>query len=216
MKNYKYIFFDLDGTITDPGEGITNSVAHSLKYYGIEVADKRELYTFIGPPLYASYMKYYGFSRDEAHRAVERYREYYADKGVFECTLYPGIERLLRRLAESDKRVVLATSKPEIFANKILKHFGLEPCFDLVAGATLDSTRVEKADVIKYALDSLGITCADEVLMIGDREHDVLGAAAFNIDALGVTFGYGSRAELEAAGAGDVAESVEDIENLLF
>ena len=216
MKNYKYIFFDLDGTITDPGEGITNSVAHSLKYYGIEVADKRELYTFIGPPLYASYMKYYGFSLDEAYRAVERYREYYADKGVFECTLYPGIERLLRRLAESDKRVVLATSKPEIFANKILKHFGLEPCFDLVAGATLDSSRVEKADVIKYALDSLGITCADEVLMIGDREHDVLGAAAFNIDALGVTFGYGSRAELEAAGAGYVAESVEDIENLLF
>ncbi len=216
MKNYQYIFFDLDGTITDPGEGITNSVAHSLKYYGIEVADKRELYPFIGPPLYASYMKFYGFSEAEAHRAVDRYREYYSHKGVFECTLYSGIEGLLKRLYESGKKVVLATSKPEVFANKILAHFGLDAYFDLVAGATLDSHRVEKADVIKYALNTLGLTRTDEVLMIGDREHDVLGAAAFNIDAAGVTFGYGSRQELEQAGAKYILEGVEDIEKLLF
>lgn len=216
MKDFKYILFDLDGTITDPGEGITNSVAYSLKTYGIEVADKKELYTFIGPPLYASFMKYYGFSEEQSIEAVARYREYYSDKGVFECTLYDGIERLLARLSAEGKKIILATSKPELFAVKILAHFGIDKYFYHVAGATMDGHRIEKADVIEYAFKNLGITDRENAVMIGDREYDIIGAKQCGISSIGVTYGYGSREELQNAGAELLCERVEDIEKSLL
>ncbi|MEE0929266.1 MAG: HAD family hydrolase, partial [Acutalibacteraceae bacterium] len=216
MKNFKYILFDLDGTITDPGEGITNSVAYSLKSYGIYVEDKSQLYPFIGPPLYASYMKYYGFSKDRALEAVERYREYYSEKGVFECTLYAGIKELMQKLSSSGKKVIIATSKPEYFAKMILEHFGLTDYIALVSGATLDSHRVEKADIIKFAFDALGITEPEKAVMIGDREFDILGAKANGISSVGVTYGYGSEQELQNAGADFICQGVEDIEKLLL
>lgn len=216
MKNFKYILFDLDGTITDPGEGITNSVAYSLHTYGIEVADKRELYPFIGPPLFASYMKYYGFSEEKALEAVDRYREYYSVKGVFECSLYSGMEELLKALNDEGKTLIVATSKPEHFARQVLAHFGVEKYFHHLAGATMDSHRIEKADIIRLALSDLGVTDTEKVVMIGDREFDVLGAKENETASIGVTYGYGSREELEKAGADVICDTVEELASVLL
>ena len=216
MKDFKYILFDLDGTITDPGEGITNSVAYSLNTYGIEVADKRELYPFIGPPLFASYMKYYGFSEEKALEAVDRYREYYSVKGVFECSLYTGMEKLLKALSEAGKTLIVATSKPEYFARQVLAHFGVDEYFHHLAGATMDSHRIEKADIIRLALSDLGITDVENAVMIGDREFDVLGAKENKMVSIGVTYGYGSREELENAGADLICDSVEELISTLI
>mgnify|MGYP003289014967 CR=1 FL=1 len=215
MKNYEVVLFDLDGTLTDPGEGITNSVAYALKKYGITVEDKTELYKFIGPPLHESFEKYYGFSKDESLKAVECYREYYRDKGIFENIVYGGVENLLKKLCESGKKIVLATSKPEVFAKNILRHFELSEFFFFEAGANLDGSRTNKADVIEYALENAGIIDKSAVVMIGDREHDIIGANKNGIDSIGVLFGYGSREELEKAGATHIAETVDDILNYL-
>lgn len=212
---YQTILFDLDGTLTDPGEGITNSVAYSLAKYGIEVTDRRTLYKFIGPPLYESYMNFYGFSEPQAHEAVEYYREYYRPRGIFENRVYDGIPRLLADLKGAGLRLLVATSKPEGFSNQILEHFGLSQYFDFVAGSTLDGSRIRKGDVIAYALEQSG---ADPkgCLMIGDREHDVLGAAEHGIPCLGVTFGYGSLEELVCAGARAVVDDVESISRFIL
>ncbi len=216
MKNYDIILFDLDGTVTDPKEGITNSVAYSLKSYGIEVEDKNELCKFIGPPLYASYMKYYGFSEEKAIEAVDRYREYYSVKGIFECFLYPFMETLLKNLNKAGKTVVIATSKPEYFARQVLEHFGVDKYFYHIAGATMDGHRIEKADIIKYAFNNMGITDMSKAVMIGDRKFDILGAKVLGMDSIGVTYGYGSREELTKAGATYICEGVEDIEKILL
>ena len=212
---YQTILFDLDGTLTDPGEGITNSVAYSLRHYGIDVADRRELYKFIGPPLYESYINFYGFSEAQAHEAVEVYREYYRPKGIFENRVYDGIPELLRTLKAAGKTLLVATSKPEGFSRQILEHYGLSGFFDFVAGSTLDGSRIRKGDVIAYALSRTGAD-PKSCLMIGDREHDVLGAAEHGIPCLGVTFGYGSRHELKQAGAIYVANSVDDISRFIL
>ena len=215
MNKFDTILFDLDGTITDPAEGITNSVAYALKKFGIEVENKSDLNCFIGPPLYASFMKYYGFSKENAEKAVDFYREYYADKGIFECKLYDGIKELIIKLYSAGKRAVLATSKPEFFAEKLLKHFGLFDYFYHIAGATMDGSRIEKTDIINYAFN--GMKIGDEnAVMIGDREFDIIGAKNVGIASIGVTFGYGSLEELEKAGADYIADMVEDIEKLLL
>lgn len=212
---YDVILFDLDGTLTDPGEGITNSVAYALRKYGIEVPDRRELYKFIGPPLYESFMKYYGFDRAGGLAAVEAYREYYRDRGIWENRVYDGIPALLGELKAAGKKLVLATSKPEEFANMILEHFDLSRYFDFTAGSTMDSARVAKADVLRYALDSLHIAPSERVIMVGDREHDVLGAKAVGLGCVGVLFGYGDRPELEHAGAKAIAADVDELGRLL-
>ncbi|MBQ2847177.1 MAG: HAD family hydrolase [Clostridia bacterium] len=215
MKKYSVVLFDLDGTLTDPGIGITNSVMHALKKYGIEVEDRAELYKFVGPPLIDSFERYYGFSHDEAVKSVAYYREYYRDKGMFENSVYDGIEDLLKRLCEKGKNIILATSKPEPFAKEILRHFDLEKYFFFAAGSTMDETRTNKADVIEYALSECLITDKTSVVMVGDREHDIIGAKKNGIDSIGVLFGYGSREELESAGATYIAETVEDIEKYI-
>ena len=211
MSKYDVILFDLDGTLTDPGMGITNSVMHALKKYGIEVEDRKTLYKFIGPPLIESFEKYYGFSHEEAVKSVDYYREYYRDKGIYENTVYDGIEKLLVYLSENGKKIILATSKPEPFAKEILRHFGLDKYFLFAAGSTMSETRTNKAEVIEYALAECGITDKSSVVMVGDREHDIIGANRNSVDSIGVLFGYGSREELEAAGATYIAETVEDI-----
>lgn len=208
---YNTILFDLDGTLTDPGIGITNSVAYALKKHGIEVTDRTKLYPFIGPPLLDSFQRFYGFSEEQSEQAVADYREYFREKGLFENEVYSGVEELLQHLKESGKRLIIATSKPEEFAVKILKHFGLASYFDYIVGATMDSSRSKKGDVIAYALEVCGITDKTDVVMVGDREHDVLGAKENGLDSVGVLYGYGSREELEKAGATCVAETVEDI-----
>lgn len=215
MKNYDAVLFDLDGTLTDPGEGITNSVAHSLKKYGIEVEDKTSLYKFIGPPLHESYEEYYGFSREEAMKAVDYYREYYRAKGIYENELYDGVENMLSALYASGKKIILATSKPEIFAKEILRHFGLAKYFTYVAGANLDGTMTDKAEVVAYALTEGGVKDKSTAVMVGDRKHDIIGAKKNGIDSIGVLFGYGSREELETAGADCIAENADEICRIL-
>lgn len=207
---YKVILFDLDGTLTDPGVGITNSVAYALRHYGIEVSDRTSLYPFIGPPLNDSFMKYYGFDAKKAMEAITVYREYFSTKGLFENEVYEGVEELLKQIRASGRKIVLATSKPEEFAVRILEHFDLIKYFDVVAGASMDEKRNKKGDVIAYAMEKGSFT-ADEAVMIGDREHDVLGAKENALPSIGVLYGYGNREELENAGADFIAEAPGDI-----
>lgn len=213
--NYKYVLFDLDGTITDSGVGIINSIVYALKKYGIEVEDKSQLNKFVGPPLGDSFEKYYGFSKEKAIEAVDYYREYYREKGLFENLVYDGFEDLVKTLKDNNKELVVATSKPEIFAKQILEHFNLSKYFTYIAGSTLDGTRAKKGDVIKYALESCEIKDLSQVIMVGDREHDVIGAKQAGIKSIGVLYGYGNREELEEAGADFIAENVMDILGIL-
>ncbi len=216
MNNKSYILFDLDGTLTDPGEGITNSVAYALRKFGIAVEDKKSLYSFIGPPLIDSFTKYYGFSKQQAVKAVEYYREYYREKGIFENQLYDGIPELLKRLCKAGKTVILATSKPEPFAKQILEHFGIDQYFHFVAGATMGETRTKKSEVIAYALERCGISAKEKTVMIGDREMDILGAHSMGLEAIGVLYGYGDRGELETAGADRIVQNVEELRKIFF
>ena len=212
----EYILFDLDGTLTDPAIGITNAVMHALKKYGIAVSDRKELYKFIGPPLWDSFEKYCGFSKEEANTAVEYYREYYRDKGMFENQVYDGCEGLLKELKDNGKILIVATSKPEVFAEQILEHFGIAKYFTFIAGSTLDGSRVKKGDVIRYALESCKIIDGSQAIMIGDREHDIIGAKEMGLSSIGVLFGYGSRAELEEAGADFIVSTIEDIGKVIL
>jgi phosphoglycolate phosphatase len=213
---YKYILFDLDGTLTDSGIGITNSVMYALKKYGIEVSHRSELYRFIGPPLWDSFENYYGFSKEEAKTAVEYYREYYRDKGIFENLIYDGFEDLLKTLKDNNKILIVATSKSEVFAKQILEHFDIAKYFTYIAGSNLDGTRVKKDEVIKYALESCNIMDLSKAIMIGDREHDIIGAKEVGINSMGVLFGYGDRNELEKAGADFIVDTVSDIGKVLL
>ena len=212
---YNIVLFDLDGTLTDPGEGITNSVAYALKKFNIEVEDRKELYNFIGPPLIDSFMKFYGMNYEDGLKAVEYYREYFGVTGIFENTMFDGIPELLDKIKKSGRKISLATSKPEQYAVRILEHFGLTKYFDFIGAATMDESRSKKADVITYTLNNLGVTDKSEVVMIGDRHHDIEGANLNGLDSIGVLFGYGDRNELEKAGATYIAETINDINKFL-
>ena len=213
--NYKNIFLDLDGTLTDSGEGIMNSVAYAMRKFGIEETDREKLRSFIGPPLYASFMREYGFDLEKSMLAVEYYREYFAPKGIYENRPYDGIPELLSALKNDGRRLYLATSKPEPYALEIVKHFGLYEYLDGLFGSTMTEERTKKEEVVAYALENTGIASTD-VVMIGDRNHDIIGAKANGVASIGVLFGYGDREELEVAGADIIAESVEDLKRILF
>ena len=208
---YKYILFDLDGTLTDPGLGITNSVMYALKKFDITVNDRTSLYKFIGPPLRESFETFFGFTPEQSELAVKYYREYFADTGLFENTVYDTIPELLKELKELGRTLIVATSKPEVFAVRILKHFGLYDHFDIVAGAALDNSRNRKADVICCAMKQCGAAQKTETVMVGDRMHDIIGAKENGIDSVGVLYGYGDMAELQNAGADHIAVEPMDI-----
>ena len=208
---YHTILFDLDGTLTDSGPGITNSVAYALKKWNIEEKDINVLRKFVGPPLDVSFAKYYGFSKEKCVQAIQYYREYYLTKGIYENQVYDGMEDLLKWLRDTGRRAIVATSKPEPSAIHVLEYFHMDSYFDIIAGATMDGSRVEKSDVIRYALDRAGIRDLSGVVMVGDRENDIQGAKANGLDSIGVLYGYGSREELEEAGAMQIAETVEDL-----
>ena len=216
MKQYKYLLFDLDGTITDSETGITRCVAYALNYFGIQVNDLRELSPFIGPPLLDSFKDFYNFTDEQATVAVAKYRERFADKGILENELYPGIEELLADAQKNGKTVILATSKPEIFAKRILDHFGLSDYFSFVAGSGLDGSLHTKTDVINYILQSNQITNLESVVMIGDRKHDIIGAKNVGIDSIGVLYGFGDYKELSDAGADHIAENIPALRKLLL
>lgn len=212
---YQFLLFDLDGTLTDPGLGITNSVRYALNKFHIEEPDRTALYRFIGPPLLDSFMEFYGFSREQSDLAVQYYREYFKVKGLYENQVYDGIPELLTALKERGRTLLLATSKPEEYAVEILKHFHLDHYFDFVAGATMDGSRSKKADVIAHALDLGKFSRLSSAVMIGDREHDILGAGQMGLDSIGVLYGYGSEAELRAAGATHIATYPGDLLSLV-
>lgn len=215
MSGLKYIFFDLDGTLTNPAEGITNSVAYALKYYGISVSDKTPLYKFIGPPLAQSFTDFYGFSPDKAKEAVEKYREYFADIGIFENMVYEYIPEVLEKLKNAGFSLAMATSKPEVFAKRIADKFELTKYFDFIGGSLLDNSRTDKGEVIEYVLSSLKAD-REKTIMVGDRSHDILGAKKCSVKSLGVLYGFGSLDELKNAGADYIAETPKELETLLL
>ena len=198
---YKYCLFDLDGTLTDPAIGITNSVMYALEKFDIYVEDRSELYPFIGPPLDYSFKTFYGFSDEQAVQAIKYYRENFSVTGLYENKVYDGIPEMLEALQTKGVKIALATSKPYEFSIKILKHFDLYKYFDFFGAATMDGRISKKADVISHLLDEMGAESKDEILMVGDRYHDIEGAKANDLKSAGVLWGYGSKEELQNAGA---------------
>lgn len=214
MKNYDVILFDLDGTLTDSSPGIINSIIYALKKYNISVEDMSVLKKFLGPPLHESFKEFYGFNDEKAMEATEFYREYFKAKGLLENRVYDGIPELLKNLADNGKRLIVATSKPQEFTDKIMQHFDLAKYFEFVAGSNMDGTRSKKAEVIEYALNKCKITDKSKVVMVGDRKHDIIGAKAVGIDSIGVEYGYGDYDELKSAGATHIAKTVNDLKVL--
>ena len=213
--NQNYIFFDLDGTLTESGPGILKSVRYALAKYGIEEPDDAALRRFIGPPLVYSFSTFYGLSQEESVRAMAFYREYYAVKGIFENSLYRGIPELLSELKAAGKHLCVATGKPEKFMFPILEHFDILKYFDFCGGSDEAETHADKTTVIRYVMDGCGASPAD-VVMVGDRHHDIDGAKANGVASVGVLYGYGNRAELEAAGADCIAPAVSDLRALFL
>lgn len=212
---YQTILFDLDGTLTDPGMGITNSVMYALEQLGIEVPPREQLYKFIGPPLEESFRDYYGMNEAEATEAIRLFRVYFGEKGLYENKLYEGIVPMLEQLDKAGRQLVLATSKPEKWVHIIMPYFGLDRLIRNIAGASMDTSRTKKGDVIAYAMKQFSVDPSSAV-MVGDRKHDINGARENNLPAIGVTYGYGDRAELEAAGATAVADTPEELLKLLL
>ena len=215
MKTYEIVLFDLDGTLTDSGEGIVNTMKETLRHYGISMEGKVEMDRFIGPPLKETLMQYYGFSKEKATEAMVYFRERYPKRGIYENYVYEGIEELLSRLRRGGFRLAVATSKPEIFAKEVLRYFRLESYFEAVAGALMDDSRSKKYDVILHCLELLEVRDRSRVVMVGDRKHDVEGAARAGIDCIGVLYGYGTEEELTGAGAAHIAKKAEDIARIL-
>lgn len=215
-NDYDIILFDLDGTITDSKLGITKSVQYSLKYFGIVENDLNKLDKFVGPPLMESFQVYYKFDEIKATEAMMKYREYYKVKGIFENEVYQRIPELLEELIKSGKKLILATSKPTVFAEEILEYFDLYKYFSFVAGSNLDGTRVNKCEVIAFALKNCEWKNLDKIVMIGDRKHDIIGARQVGIASIGVLYGYGSREEMEEEAPTNIVESVEGLKKLLL
>lgn len=214
---YHTILFDLDGTLTDPKEGITKSVAYALQHFGIQVENLDSLTCYIGPPLAVSFPEYHGISEEDTPTAVAKYRERFSDVGWAENLVYDGIEQMLAALKQAGKKLLVATSKPEVFAVRILEHFGLNSYFDLICGAPMHAPKGHgKADVIRDALERAGISELSGAIMVGDRLHDVEGAHKIGLPCIGVLYGYGDREEMEACRADYIAEDVEALRAMLL
>lgn len=211
----RYVLFDLDGTVADNGEGICKSAQYALDWFGIHHEPVENLRRFVGPPLQESFQVLYGFSPEEAKIAVEKYRERYRVKGVYENKLYPGIPALLEELSRRAV-VCLATSKPEVFSRKILEMGGVLPYFTRAVGSELDGRRTDKAEVIQEVLRQLGNPDRAQAVMVGDRKHDILGARACGVESIGVEYGFAPERELEEAGADHIVPTVEALRGLLW
>ncbi|MBO4687475.1 MAG: HAD-IA family hydrolase [Clostridiales bacterium] len=214
-KPYSYIFFDLDGTLTDSGPGIMNGFAYAVEKMGGQVTDKTSFCRFVGPPLRDSFEKDLGYKGDDTDKAIAFYRDYYFNQGgALENTVYPGIEMLLSELKTAGKTLVVATSKNVRGTTLVLEHFGLNKYFDFVATSN-DTDRKNKSDVIRYAIESYGITDLGCIVMVGDRENDVSAANEVGIDSIGVLYGYGDLEELTKAGATYIAATPEDVKSFI-
>lgn len=216
MKEYNYLLMDLDGTITDPMIGITRCVEYALNHFGIQVKDLRELCPFIGPPLLDSFREFYHFTDEQAKEAAAKYRERFADTGIYENKLYEGMKDFLEEATRQGCTLILATSKPTVFAKRILDYFDIDRYFTFVAGSGLDGSFYTKGDVIRHALQSNNLTDLSSVVMIGDRKHDIIGAKENQLDSIGVLYGYGDRAELSAAGADYIVTDIAELRRQLL
>lgn len=214
MKKYKSLLFDLDGTITDSSEGIINSIVYALEKMDVTITDKDILKKFVGPPLMDSYKKYFGFTDKEAELGLKLFREYFAQKGIFENRLFDGMNTLLPDLYKSGYELILATSKPVHFANQILKHFEIDKYFSYVSACPIDEANTTKLDIIKWALEHTCTKNKDEILMVGDTQFDINGAIRCGINSLGVTYGTDSAEELKKATY--LADNVEEIRQILL
>lgn len=221
-ENVKYVLFDLDGTISDSAPGIVKSVAYALDKLGVKYESPEALRRFVGPPLREEFMKYCGFGLDEGNRAVDLYREYYTVKGIYENSMYAGVPEMLESLCEKGYTLAVATSKPEKFARSILERYfcggkkSVSEMFAFVGGSELNGDRTDKSEVIKYVMKNLGDDAVPEkCVMVGDREHDILGAKKNGMRSIGVLWGYGGKEELENAGADVIVSSACELSETL-
>lgn len=214
--NASVLLFDLDGTLTDPLEGVVNSILYALKKKGIKENHPEELRNFIGPPLHLSFQKRYHLGEAEAFEIVRVYREYYSEKGIIENTIYPGMFDLLKELKNQNKIISLATSKPSLFAKQVMEHFKLTPFIDFIAGANLDGSRTDKKEIVAYAKEITGNKPNAEYLMIGDREFDIMGAHFNGLEACWVTYGYGEESIVMKENPEYISRSVAELSDLLL
>ena len=214
MDRYKYLLFDLDGTLTDSAPGIMNCLRHSLSIMGYDMPWQPE--RFLGPPLYESFAEYCGMNEEQVLEAVRIFRERYSTKGLFENSVYPGIPEMLRRLKSSGRHLMVATSKVDEYAERILSRFGIADYFEFIGGARINGTRNEKCEVIEHVLKSMSITDISSVLMIGDRKNDVIGAHKTGLKCMGILWGYGSLEELGEAGADYISHTPEETADMLL
>ena len=210
------ILFDLDGTLTDSREGIVNSVKYTIEKLGGTMPDAQTLLKFIGPPLHESFMEFYGFSKEQAFEAVDRYRVRYKEKGVYENRLYPGMKELLEALKSAGVKLSVSTSKPTVFTEKILKQNGIFELFDQIVGANLDGSMTDKTEVMQEAMRRAGGKENNTFFMVGDRSFDMIGAKNCGVPGIGVYFGFAEPGELEEAGADYTVETTEELKTLLM
>ncbi|MGN4289574.1 HAD family hydrolase [Bacillus cereus group sp. MYBK87-2] len=211
---YTTYLFDLDGTLTDPKEGIVNSVLYALKKVGIEELHISELDSFIGPPIQQSFVERYNMNEGEVERAVFYFREYLKQRGLLENNIYEGIPILLKQLKDTGNRLFIATSKPTIFAEQVIEHFQLTNYFEDIIGSNLDGMRIKKEEIIAHILQTNEELNKEEIVMIGDRKHDIIGANQNGIASIGVLYGYGSETELTEVGATHIAIDVKELHHL--
>lgn len=214
---FDIILFDLDGTLTDPKLGITSCVQHALEAIGQPEPDNNKLIPFIGPPLKEMFMSYCNVDAEMGEFLVAKYRERFSTVGMFENEIYEGIKELLTGLKLAGKKIALATSKPQVFSEKILEHFDIKDLFDVIVGSELNGRRTNKADVIKEVIEQFGKEFnVNRAVMVGDRKYDVIGAREYGIKTIGVTYGYGGVDELTVAGSDYIVESVTELRELLL
>ncbi|WP_186577032.1 HAD family hydrolase [Aquibacillus kalidii] len=216
MGNYNVILFDLDGTLSDPKVGITKSVQYALHRMGIDEPDIDKLECFIGPPLQTSFTEYYNFDEESTQKAIAFYRDRFKEKGMYENELYATIPSLLKSLQEQDSTLVVATSKPTVFAEQILQFFNIDHYFELIVGSNLDGTRASKTEIIQYIRNHYKEQKTNDFIMIGDRKHDIIGANNTGIHSIGVTYGYGSLEELREVKPSYLVSSVNQLKDLLI
>ena len=212
--NFDTLLFDLDGTLTDSTEGIVRCLEYALERMGYDIPEDTNI--FLGPPLYRSFAEFCGMNEEQVNEAVRIFRERYSTVGLFENRVYEGVPEMLKRLRDGGKRIMVATSKPEVYAVRIFDRFGLSQFFEIVGGANINGTRNDKDEVIEYVLGKAGISDRSSVLMIGDRRQDVLGAHKTGLKCMGILWGFGSIEELTEAGADFIAETPEKAADMLL
>lgn len=213
---YRTILFDLDGTLTDPFEGITKSVQYAGRHFGIDEPDLEKLRGFIGPPLEAELCRYFRLTPEQGKIALEKYRERFSEIGIFENRVYPGIPEMLEKLYQNGATLAIASSKPLVFVERILEHFDLRKYFAAVSGSELTGERVVKSDAIRYALELLNLDPSPEILMVGDRVHDAVGAFSVGLPFVGVRYSYATSDEFDSTANVYLADTVEDLSNYLL